>query len=386
MIHAFVSDGRLYLRTASGDLQEVESPFANEKRDRMERQKSAHGWQSSLDGTHFSSAVLWGKQASSSNAPFRFTDVVPAGDGSLYYTMHNGVVTGLFRYDLNDSFETRLFHKNGISIIGFDFSSGRNQLVVSTQEDDLRAHLELLDEKASHIRGLTSGDVVDSNPSFSHASPDRVVFQSSGVMRNDEGFVVCMGPSAIMTIDLNSEDLVEMYSDPHHDLMLPRQDAQGNLYCVRRPYKAPYSSSPLSTLLHVVLFPIRFCVAVVGFLNAFTELFSRPLMKAQGPQMQAPEREKYVRVLGETIQVAKLYRASYYGKEVSMVPRSWELIRVDKDRNVKVLAKNVAFYDVDAGGNVCFTNGFKVTNLSQDAAQSLFKHSLIERLRAVGPA
>jgi hypothetical protein len=385
MLHAFVSDGRLYVRTADGELRQIESHFAEEKRDRRERQKTSNGWKDDTSSMAFSSAMVWGRLAgSSSGAPYRFTDVVPAGEGSLYYTINNGMVTGLFRYDLDDDFETRLFHKNEITIAGFDFSPGRKQIVAAIQDTDVRTHLELLDERGSHIRGLTVGDVIDSNPSFSYTNPDHIVFQSGEIVRNDEGFIVFTGPSAIMCFDIGAEKVTEMFSDSEYDLMLPRQDKDGNLYCIRRPHKKPYSASLWRDLVWIVTFPFHFVMAIMGFLNAFTQLFARPLMKAQGPQMEAPERQKYVRVLGETIHVAKLCRAGYYRQDVSMVPKSWELIKMDKDKKVTVLAKNISSYDIDAGGNVCCTNGFKVNDLSQDGARGIFQHNLIERIRTQG--
>lgn len=295
MGHVFISDGRLYLREADGRLREIESHFVKEKMQRDEKQRSADSWKSeSMKENAFSSFNLWGNQTSGKAAvPFRFKNVIPAEGNSIYYVMTNNLVTGLFKYSLEDEDELRLFHKNDFVEQGMDFSEEKRQFVVAVQEEDGRVNLKLLDEEGKIQETLTDGDSRDAYPRFSRANAKVVHFQSAGIGRDDEGFVWAYGPEAIIRLDMETN------------------------------------------------------------------------------------------VLGETVDMAKMQKAARSMGELSLVPRSWELICLRTDGEIRPIARKVSSFDIDREGNLHYTNGFKVQRESRHETSRVFSHDIIEHLRLV---
>jgi hypothetical protein len=55
----------------------------------------------------------------------------------------------------------------------------------------------------------------------------------------------------------------------------------------------------------------------------------------------------------------------------SLVPNSWELVSRNRDGDERVLATNVATYDVGADGTIIYSNGRGVFMLGQDCAPRL---------------
>lgn len=384
MLHAFISDGRLYIYDGTSGIREIESQFVRHKLERSERQTNYHSWKNHAnDGDpYFNSSVVWGKQASAGLATgFRFKDVIVASEKSLYYTIGNGVVTGLFKYDVDDDFETRLFHKNDLTSWGIDYSNQRQEFVLAVEEADGRVNLDLLNDCGSAVSELTGGDSRDSNPSFSRCNPNQILFQAAGIARDENGYPMMYGPEGIYKHDTNSDGLIEVLTDDNCDLLLPKEDASGNLYFIRRPYRQPGQTSLGRGLINALLFPFHFISAVVGFLEAFTKLFNQQAFRPGGPELQTPRQEKYVRVFGQTIQLAKIQRKTKSGREPSLVPPTWELLRMSPDRQFEVIARNVAFYDIDQNNNIYYTNGYRVNKIMSGKSDILFKHNLIEHFK-----
>ena len=384
MIHVFISDGRLLVRLADGTIREIDSHFVKEKIDSAEYHKSHSGWKggASGDNPYWGGSIVWGSQSASGAATsFRFSDVIAVDDRTIYYTLTNNLITGLFKYDIADDEELRLFHRNGFVAEGMDFSTQRGGFVMAVADEDGRVCLQLLDERGSFKEQITAGDSCDCNPVFIKTDADTVLFQSTGIARNDTGYPMAFAPTSIKRLDLEEGRLTDLLGDDRFDYLLPRDDAQGNIYCIRRPYKAFGYVSPLRLIGDVVMFPIRFLVAIVNFLNAFTELFNRKPLRPGGPNVQPQTENKYVRVLGQMIDLAKIQKHGRSSDNASLVPGSWELVKLSPDGGIEVLAGNVAAYDIDNHGCIHFTNGYKVRRFIDLKPAVSFKYNVIETMK-----
>jgi hypothetical protein len=385
MQHAFISDGRLYLREPDGQVREIESHFVKEKMQRSEKQRSTNSWKSeSANDDVFSAGSLWGNQSNNpAFVPFRFKNVIPADENSIYYVMTNNHVTGLFRYTFKDDEELRLFHKNEFVEHGMDYSSKNEQFVAAVQEEDGRVNLQLLDAEGKSQDTITGGDSRDAFPHFCKANPDTIVFQSAGIGRDDEGYIWAYGPEAVNRLDLSKNELTEVLSDENYDYLLPQEGPDGTLYCIRRPYRTLEQPSLLKTVINVIRFPFDLIVAIVGFLNAFISLFGKKPPTLAGPHVNPERKNKHLKVLGETIDLAKRHKAARSRDDLSLVPRSWELICLTKSGELKQVARKVSSYDIDCDGNVHYTNGFRVHSASATDSTKVFTHDIIEHLKLV---
>jgi len=384
--YAFLSDGRLYLCDNDGSIKEIESKFAAEKEDMADRTKSRQGWKAKdgAFGGPFNSGMIWGQQSSMTpSMKFRFKNLGFQDQNTLYYLLSNNFVTGLFKYTIDQNYEQRLFHKNDLILQGIDYSPVLRKFAISTITEDASAGLDLLNEQGSYEHGLTGGDAKDTNPFFSRQNPENVFFQSAGIVRDENGFILMYGPETICSLNLKTEEIQVILSDDRFDYLLPKDDSQGNLYCIRRPHLGPRYGSIWRTLWNILCFPFRFIVAVFYFLEAFTKLFNQKPFQTEGPDFKQPIKNKYLTVLGQTIDLAKIRKGFRNLDNVSLVPRTWELIKISQDGKIEVIAAKVSSYDIDADNKIHITNGFRVNKLMGDKSQISFKYNLIEDVKAM---
>ncbi len=381
--HIFISDGRLFIHD-DGGIREIVSKFAEEKAAEAERRKELHSWKTEggQEGTYFTSETIWGKQAwARPFRRFRFKSVMTKDSNTLYYLLTNDFITGLFQYSIEDDEEVRLFHRREFAELGMDFSPDKSEFVAAVVLESGHINIELLDSESSYKKTLTEGDSRDCNPSFSKFNDQDVLYQTAGIARGEDGFVMAYGPEAIHKVRIDTGEITELLSDDKCDYLLPKDDKNGNLYCIRRPYQQPYYVSPWKILLSILTFPIRFIIAIVNFLNAFTKLFNEKPIQPAGPDVRPKFENKYINVLGRTINLAKLQKSNKSIDNASLVPRNWELVKLSNDGQLEVVAKKVSSFDIDQDGNVHFTNGFRVNELTAAQTEMLFRYRIIENLK-----
>jgi hypothetical protein len=146
--------------------------------------------------------------------------------------------------------------------------------------------------------------------------------------------------------------------------------ADGHLHFIRRPYETPsYSSGNL--LLDTLLFPFRLLRAVFHYLNFFSLMYSRkPLTGAAGPAVQADIKDIILK--GRRINAEKALREeTAINGIVSLVPRTWELVSRNRQGVERVLATNVASYDLMSDGSIVYSNGRAVFMLGAGTQSTL---------------
>ncbi|MEM6822272.1 MAG: hypothetical protein AAF558_10055 [Verrucomicrobiota bacterium] len=326
--------------------------------------------------------MVWGERSQvSENSLFRFIDLVFDGNQGLYYLLSSYQVTGLFHYDLESRYEKRLFHKNDFMPYKMDFSPARREFVACCHEHDGSANLTLLNVEGKVKHSLTAGDSRDSHPTFHPGEPSLIFYQTSGITRNADGVMLSISPESVNAMDLESGKITELLDDPAYDYLSPKADESGNLYCIRRPYRSSHITM-WQRLTEVLLFPIHFLVAIVGFINLFNHLFGNKAQKAGGPDEKQPNPQKHIHVFGEAINLAKVLKAQNKPDKISLVPKTYELICLTTEGEITVIAHNVCSFDILADGSLVYSNGFKVQHTSSGNAKTIFKHDIIEFIKA----
>ncbi len=384
MYHTFISDGKLYIRGDDGAIKEITSKFAQQKFEETQRAKDLQSWKSDNLGNNpfFNQGVIWAGQSDNRAVRnFRFLSVITGDSDSLFYLITNDNVTGLFKYIISQNEELRLFHRREFHNLGIDYSAKACQFVAARIMDDGSCDLELMDKDGSSITYITEGDSRDSYPSFSRSSEKEIFYQSAGIARDEQGFPVLYGPESIYKINTETKKLTEIIANDHFDYLLPQDDSEGNLYCIRRPYKQPGHTTFLNQILSVITFPVRFVVAIVRFLETFTRLFSENPYKPAGPQVRQLIENKYIRVLGETINLAKIQKRAGFNTEPSLVPKSWELIKISKNGDIQLIAQHVSSFDIDNNNQIHITNGFRISKVYDKQTNLICKYKIIENLQ-----
>ncbi len=377
---AFVSRGKLFYTAPGEALREVHSPHVQAVMDRLERARERHSWK---EGTAFSiSATGAHRRGPGSELPIQATSAQLTRDGRLLYFLCDQTMGGLFEQTLADGKERRLLHRQNLLLGDLRVSADDQQLLGSQQSASGTANIVTLDTEGNGLRELTGGDTADSAPSWVAGKPGSIVFQSCGLARDPNGFVVARGPASIQLLDTERGALNPVLDDPHWDHLQPRVAADGSLLFIRRPYQGSrYSSGEL--LLDTLLFPFRLLRALFHYLNFFSLVYSRkPLTSASGPQVQADLKD--IMLQGRRIDAeAALRRGDRVNGVPSLVPASWQLVRRSEAGAEQILATHVASFDLTADGSVLYSNGYGVFTL--DAAgrsQVVLKDKLIAEVVA----
>jgi hypothetical protein len=385
---AYLSQGRLFvIPSDGGPAQNIQSEFGLRIDERSQEIARKRAWKTD-DSNPFSGRMLWGKQASVENE--RIALVAVAFDGPrqrLFYFLETSVICALLRYDLGEREELRLFHREHMRAADLDVDASGELLAFSLRHPNHTANIATVGTDGRDLQQLTDGDSVDEAPSFVPSEGGRaLVFQSAGVARGVDGHFAGLSPASVQRLDLESGDIVTLAESDEFDFLTPRCDRDGNLYFIRRPYEPPGGVFSLRRLASdIVLFPFRLGRAFIAFLNVFSLVFSRkPLMTAGGPQQEGPDAQA-MRLRGRYIDVRQaLRKAGRDADTAGLVPSNWELVKRTPGGDEKILARQVAGFNFGADGQIMFTHGRAIYNLSENGKSVLLAKGLAVEAFATG--
>lgn len=391
---AYLAEGKLYLKKPGAEPVPVDSPFVQQMLDRAERGRQRNEWKGGGGMAWNLNAAGRGPWNMQGFAPadirhVRFTGVAPGREaGQLLYALDTTNVGGLFEYNTGEQLERRIYHRNQFRSSGLDRHPQTQSLVLSLAAEDGTAHIGVMDAEGRGLKEVTEGDCVDEQPRFVESTGEQriVVFQSAGVGRNQAGMPIALGPYAIQKLNLDGNEFVTLIEEDEHDCLVPHLAADGNLYFIRRPYEGGQSHvSPWKVALDVLLFPIRVIIAIVHFLNWFSQVFTRkPLMTAGGPDREGPD-ARFMMLWGKMIDAEKMMRKGKDGDARSLVPDTWQLVRRQtSDGSEEVLASGALSFAVAPDKSVIYTNGSAVFRRdASGVSEKLCTGKLIQHVNVV---
>ena len=116
----------------------------------------------------------------------------------------------------------------------------------------------------------------------------------------------------------------------------PQDDADGNIYYIRRKYVPTKQKSNLA--MDILMFPVRIIKAIGGFLSVFSMAFGGEPLRTGGKNpaksKTADEREAFIE--GNLIKAEKQLSGD---ADDGIIPSDWELVKRDKNGNITVLKK-----------------------------------------------
>jgi hypothetical protein len=386
-----IADGNLWLMEGTAPPRQVESAFAAEAIARAERERRNDAWKhaprdDSGGGGMIPRSMLWGGAgAPSSTKPTRFRYAVRGRDAdSIYYLLEMSASSGLFHYRPSDARETRIFHAAKFRCLGLAYDRERESFVIAAENKDGTVHLTVYDKDGNPKGNITGGDTVDSAPSCSPREKGVVFYQSSGVARHpQQGYVMALGPASVNRIDYAAGKLDTLLEHKDFDYLAPREDANGNLYYIRRPFERSAVEEAGSWLKDIFLFPWRILKAIFGYLDFFSAIYGRERLRSSGgPKKFGPEQDVAALWLhGRMIDLNRVQVGDDRGKG-GLVPASWQLRRRSPDGQDVFVADHVVGFDVAEDGSVFYTNGFVVHRILKGDPASRELSGLIESVSA----
>lgn len=349
---AFVARGKLFLGCPGEPLREVHSPHVQSVMDRLERSRQLHGWK---EGTAFQVRSSGSpREAAKGELALRAASALFVDKDRLIYALRDDSTGGLFEQNLADGSERRLLHRQNLLLDDLRLDPERRRLLCTQVASNGTSAIVTMDMNGDGYRELTGGDTLDSAPSWVPGKPDLVVFQSCGIARSEQGYVLAVGPASIQLLDCAQSTLTPVLDESRWDHLQPRVSPDGKLLFIRRPYEPARRASALTDTL---MFPFRLLAAIFHFLNVFALMFSRkPLTTADGPERQTDLR--WMLLKGRRIDAESALRRGQPVDGVrSLVPADWQLVERSEQGQERVLATHVASFDIAPDGSVIYSNG-----------------------------
>lgn len=378
---AYTSQGKLFHLSGNLPLEQIQSPFGQKIIDQTVRMHQKNEWKTQGSGSHFGGSILWGiDHQNADTIRVNITSVTRCPDDNrLYYVLETDSAGGLFVYDYNINEEKRLFHKEKFKARDLDINRKTKEFVCAQQFSNGTSNINLINEDGTDIRVITEGDSIDECPSWIPGDQRQILFQSTGIARNRDGYAAGRGTTTVQALDLDNNLMTTVLEDSRYDFLQPHISIDGYLYYIRRPYERN-QYRPENAVLDFILFPFRLLRALFHYLNFFSLVYSKkPLTTASGPKIQTDDLKTII-LKGKVIDAEKALNtgAKILGVP-SLVPSSWELIKRDENGNEENLAKHVSSFDISHDGTIIYSNGYGVFTLDHQKRQQLIvKDKLIE--------
>lgn len=378
----YLAQGRLFYRN-NGTPELIESQYGQDVMKRALERQAKNEWKTSGNSSAalYSRGSLWGADNGVGTVVKISSVVQGQSENELLYVVATDSVGGLFKYDVQSKKETRIFHKEKLWLSDLSRQPGGEMIACGKRMPNATSRLAVI--RGQDVSEVTEGDSVDEAPSWIPGAGNKLLFQSAGVGRNQNGVMIGIGHASIQKLDLDSGSITTVLEDEAYDLLTPRQNQNGDLFFIRRPYESGVSKPyPLGKMfLDVVLFPFRLGRALFHFLNFFSISFSKkPLTTASGPKIEGPD-EKTLFLRGRMIDAQKMIEEQGKNNEASsLVPKNWQLIKRASDGKETVLADSVLYYDFDAEGNLIYTTGMSVFRMDTSGNNKtlVFKDKLVD--------
>ena len=374
---AYLSRGKLFIKSPSADTREVHSEYVQQLLDKREKNQRLHGWkQDTSFGTSFVGGQMRQEANDSMSVEFTGLTFVP-DENKLLYFIRDDAFGGLFEHDLESGKELRLVHRQNLEYEDLNFDSERNRLLCTTRHQNGIANLISMSRDGSEHRELTAGDSSDSSPCW--VDEHRVVYQSQGIARAEGGYIMAYGPASLQLLDLESSEIEPVLEDPAYDFLQPRVCSAGHLYYLRRPHEAPRYGGK-NILVDILMFPFRLLRAIFHYLNFFSMMYTRkPLTGAGGPDMKIDARELMLKGMRIDAERA-LKRERPVNGVPSLVPSSWQLVRRTPNGQETVLARHVAAFSISAGDSIVYTNGCGIFELTPNGSATIAQDRVVQEV------
>ena len=246
----------------------------------------------------------------------------------------------------------------------------------------LDGHLAVFDERGDYNE-ITDGHSAEDTPFWS-VTDGRIFCSTKG--RALEGGNI-YSASSILAVDEDAGSIDTLFAEEGNDLLSPKNDADGNYYFIRQPYKMAKSEKE-PVWKSILLFPVRLVKALFGFVNAFSVLFGgEPLRKSHRKgdvksRTKSPREQYFEERLREAEKNEK-ENAAAGDKNPGIFPRSRVLVRISPDETETVLCKGVLDYTLCDEGVIC-SNGKELLLIGKDGNEKVIaKAELAEKLSVI---
>jgi hypothetical protein len=359
----YITQGKINLKEPDKPARPIESKFGQSVIDRASRIQERNAWKTKGSGAQFMSGrMLWGGDAADPMAMTQAVTGISRGtrQGEFLYSLATDEVSGVFALRNQGSDEQRLFHTADFRISQLSAHPTEDRVACVIQHRDV-SNIAVMRGDGAELTDVTQGDSIDRAPAWVPGTADQIVFQSAGIARNEQGVIAGTAAARIEKLDLENGEISTLLQDETRDLIDPRMDSAGNLYCIRKPYHSLRPKfNPVRSLVDLLLFPFRLLFAIFQFMNIFTMRYTGKTLVTSGNARQRQADLRQMTMLGNLIQAQRDAQQSAERDREGLVARSWELIRKSGGGEPEVLERGVLSFDLCDDGAIVYTDGSRV--------------------------
>jgi hypothetical protein len=383
----YIAQGKINLLEPGRPARLIESKFGQSVIDRAARIQQRNAWKTQGSGAKFMSGrMLWGGDQEGPTAiPMAVTGIsCGTHSGELVYSIATHEITGVFALRNKATEEQRLFHTA-------DFRIG--QLSAHPQDDRIAcvvhgsglSNIAVMRGDGSELTELTQGDSLDRAPSWVPGLSSELLYQSSGVARDQQGNNLGASPARIERLNLDSGELTTLLADEHYDYLDPHMDGEGNLYCIRKPSASMARKfRPLRALLDLILLPLRILYALFQYLNFFTVRYTGDPLVTSGDARQKRADLRQMMLLGNIMQAQRDAEGLFEREKDGLVAKTWELVKKPPQGDPQVLERGVLSFDICGDGSILYTDGSRIFFLRAGGSkETLGKDEFISQVLAL---
>lgn len=317
MNYIIFSDGNFEI-SVNGNKNLSECKIIKHYNDTCEQLRRSHEWKSATDHVFGDNFLI------PNDAPYfspRMHGIASDND-RFYYTLELENGGGIYKKSKYDSGDEGFVYTSGVSVPQYPMVAG-NRLVCSMLFSDLTKHLVMFISERPDYYQLTDGESIDEHP---YLYGEDIYFTTSGIHRDDNGNAITSN-KGIARYNIASNSVTELFSSERYEYLVPKIDAHGVLYCIRRP--AQDASGNGNLLIDLITAPFWIFMGIVGFILTFTRIFTGKQLMGKNTKNSAAESAKEI-IDGCEIDIAREEkRNSRSGdKNYSYAPRNWELIEI----------------------------------------------------------
>lgn len=312
----------------------------------------------------------------------RIHGVATNGGSDFYYALELENGGGIYKKSKLSVSDDEGFVFTSNDIIPQHISCFGNRLVCSMQYPDLTKHIVMFISERPDYYELTAGESVDEHPFIFN---EDIYFSTCGIRRDENG-IPSFGNRGIAKYNIPSQTVTELCSSDEYEYLLPKVDRFGNLYCIRKPIQKESGSN---ALINLITAPFWIFAGIVGFICAFTRIFTGKQLMGKSNTDSAKESAKEI-IDGCDIDIALEEKRNAKSGEAypSYAPRSWELIMIPNGaysttpeqfnsalKNAKTVCRGVIGYELLDDGSYIISNGNCIVHHSLNKEENLIARS-----------
>ena len=364
------NDGLKIIAAENGKTTEYGCDFHAKYIEAAKKAEKSAEWKTQGDGARFMGTRKNVDVEKADVSYYNSLNFFGSSDKILFSVTVNGL-SGVLTKDLTaekDS-EGHIIHSRERIFNGAEPSVDGRSFVTCIKEDYVNAHLAVYNLDTDDYMLVTDGDSCDADAVYSVKDPNRIYFSSKGAGRDDHGEFVKYSPSSILSYDTENGDVQEIMTDGKMSFVKPKDDKDGNLYYIIKPY-GEKKRGFWGTILDIILLPWRLLKAIYNFFEFFTIAFTGKgfTEKSDNPAKSRDKSQKELFIEDNLVNADQEYKKNLRHKDnyAGIAPWDWKLVKRTPEGTVTTIKNGVIDYCVLPDGGVVYTNGKHVIKLSAD--------------------